>query len=159
MATGVPPGLGEPVFDKLKADIAHHVMSIPAVMGFEFGEGFGVAALRGSENNDLFDMVDGEVVARTNRHGGMLGGITSGSPIVCRAAIKPTSSLSKPQETVDRSGESTSIRTKGRHDPCLLPRFVPIGEAAVLVALADHFLRWRGQAPEQFQKYMASKMA
>ncbi|MDJ0840162.1 MAG: chorismate synthase [Acidobacteriota bacterium] len=156
-ATGVPPGLGEPVFDKLKADIAHGIMSIPAVTGFEYGAGFEVAGWRGSENNDLFEMIDGEVVAKSNRHGGMLGGISSGSPIVVRASIKPTSSLSKEQETVNKAGENTTIRTKGRHDPCLLPRFVPVGECAVLVALADHLLRWRGQAPEQYRKYVESR--
>jgi len=156
-ATGVPPGLGEPVFDKLKADIAHGILSIPAVTGFEVGAGFAVAGWRGSENNDLFDMHDGRVVPRTNRHGGMLGGITTGSPIVVRASIKPTSSLSKPQETVDRSGNATTIQTKGRHDPCLLPRFVPIGESAVLLAIADHFLRWRGQAPDQYRHYVAMR--
>jgi len=156
-ATGVPPGLGEPVFDKLKADIAHGILSIPAVTGFEYGAGFEVAGWRGSQNNDLFRMENGEVVANSNRHGGMLGGITTGSPIVVRASIKPTSSLSKPQDTVDRDGNETTIQTKGRHDPCLLPRFVPVGESAVLVAIADHFLRWRGQAPDQYHKYVAER--
>jgi len=150
VATGVPAGLGEPVFDKLKADIAHGILSIPAVTGFEYGAGFAAAQWRGSENNDLFGTVEGQTRALSNRHGGMLGGISSGSPIVIRAAVKPTSSLSMPQETVDRSGNKTSIRTKGRHDPCLLPRFVPIGEAMLMLALADHLVRWRGQCPEQF---------
>ncbi len=146
---GAPAGLGEPVFDKLKAGLAAGLLSIPAVTGFEYGSGFAVAGMRGSENNDLLFMQDGKVESRTNHHGGMLGGITSGSPIVVRAAVKPTSSLSKPQETVDRDGNETSISTKGRHDPCLLPRFVPIGEAMVLLTLADHLLRWRGQCPQQ----------
>lgn len=145
VARGVPAGLGEPVFDKLKADLAHAVMSIPAVTGFEFGAGFAVAGMRGSDYNDPFYMEGEQVRARSNHHGGMLGGISSGLPIVLRAAVKPTSSLSRPQATVDRQGRETVIATKGRHDPCLLSRFVPIGEAMVLVTLMDHLLRWRGQ--------------
>jgi chorismate synthase len=146
VATAVPPGLGEPVFDKLKADLGKALFSIPAVMGVEYGVGFRCATLRGTENNDTFEPApDARIVTRTNRHGGMLGGISSGMPIVVRAAIKPTSSLSREQPTVDRAGSSTTIRTKGRHDPCLLPRFVPIGEAMVAIVLADHWLRWRGQ--------------
>lgn len=145
VAKGVPAGLGEPVFDKLKAELAHGIMSIPAVTAFEYGAGFSVAEMRGSACNDLFYMDEGQVRSHTNRHGGMLGGISSGAPIVMRAAIKPTSSLSKPQKTVDRHGQETTIATKGRHDPCLLPRFVPIGEAMVLITLMDHILRWRGQ--------------
>ncbi len=150
VATGVPAGLGEPVFDKLKADLAHGLFSLPAVLGVEYGVGFGCATLRGTENNDVFTRetaADGEgrIVTRSNRHGGMLGGISSGMPLVLRAAIKPTSSLSQPQETVTRAGEPTQIATRGRHDPCLLPRFVPMAEAMVAIVLADHWLRWRGQ--------------
>jgi len=145
IARGVPAGLGEPVFDKLKAELAHSIMSIPAVTGFEYGSGFAVAEMRGSTYNDLFYMDGTQVRARSNRHGGMLGGISSGETLVMRAAVKPTSSLSKPQATVDRNGQDTTIATKGRHDPCLLPRFVPIGEAMALITLMDHFLRWRGQ--------------
>jgi chorismate synthase len=145
VATGVPAGLGEPVFDKLKGDLGKALFSLPAVLGVEYGVGFGCATARGSENNDLFTMRDGEVVTGTNRHGGMLGGISTGMPIVLRAAVKPTSSLPQPQETVTRDGEATTIVTKGRHDPCLLPRFVPMAEAMVAIVLADHFLRWRGQ--------------
>jgi len=146
VAVGVPPGLGEPIFDKLKADLAKAMLSLPAVLGFEYGAGFGVAALRGSQNNDAFIPADGNKIAtRTNRHGGMLGGISSGQPIVCRVAIKPTSSLPQPQPTVTRSGEATEIVTKGRHDPCLLPRFVPMGEAMFALVLVDHWLRHRGQ--------------
>lgn len=149
VATGVPAGLGEPVFDKLKADLAKALFSIPAVLGVEYGAGFGCATLRGSENNDVFT-TEGEgeerrIVTRTNRHGGMLGGISSGMPIVLRAAVKPTSSLPQEQPTVTRDGEPTSIRTRGRHDPCLLPRFVPIAEAMVALVLADHWLRWKAQ--------------
>ncbi len=152
VATGVPPGLGEPVFDKLKADLAKALFSLPAVLGVEYGVGFGCAALRGSENNDLFHPAEPRgpsgprVVTHTNRHGGMLGGISSGMPIVLRAAVKPTSSLPRDQATVTTGGEPTTIRTKGRHDPCLLPRFVPMAEAMVAIVLADHWLRWRASA-------------
>jgi chorismate synthase len=145
VATGVPAGLGEPVFDKLKADLAKALFSIPAVVGVEYGAGFKVAGMRGSEHNDLFTAESGAVSTLSNRHGGMLGGISSGMPIVVRAAIKPTSSLPLEQSTVTQSGEATSIRTRGRHDPCLLPRFVPIGEAMVAIVLCDHYLRQRGQ--------------
>lgn len=147
VARNVPAGLGEPVFDKLKADLGKALFSLPAVLGVEYGVGFGCATMRGSENNDLFvnDASAGEqhIVTRTNRHGGMLGGISSGMPIVLRAAVKPTSSLSKPQPTVDRDGNAAEIRTKGRHDPCLLPRFAPMAEAMVAIVLADHWMRLR----------------
>ncbi len=162
-ATGVPAGLGEPVFDKLKADLGKALFSLPAVLGVEYGVGFGCAALRGTECNDLFYAPGGagragggeaapegsgraaaaRVATRTNRHGGMLGGISSGMPIVLRAAVKPTSSLPQPQETVTRGGAPATIATKGRHDPCLLPRFVPMAEAMVALVLADHWLRWQ----------------
>ncbi len=148
VATGVPAGLGEPVFDKLKADLAKALLSLPAVVAFEYGAGFAVASMRGSENNDLFVRKEGRarnVGTATNRHGGMLGGISSGEPIVCRVAVKPTSSLSRPQPTVTRDAEPTEIVTRGRHDPCLLPRFVPMGEAMLALVLADHLLRWRAQ--------------
>ncbi|MCH2108345.1 MAG: chorismate synthase [Polyangiaceae bacterium] len=150
VARGIPAGLGEPVFDKLKADLSKALFSLPAVLGVEYGVGFGCATLRGSENNDIFKKEvapDGttKISTETNRHGGILGGISSGQPIVLRAAIKPTSSLSKEQRTVDAAGEETVIRTKGRHDPCLLPRFAPMGEAMVALTLADHFLRQRAQ--------------
>jgi chorismate synthase len=150
VATGVPAGLGEPVFDKLKADLAKALFSLPAVLGVEYGIGFGCATLRGSENNDTFvgELDAGGVPTirtTTNRHGGMLGGISSGMPLILRAAIKPTSSLSKEQDTVTRNGDPTTVRTRGRHDPCLLPRFVPMGEAMVAIVLADHWLRWRAQ--------------
>jgi chorismate synthase len=141
VATGVPPGWGEPVFDKLKADLGKAMFTLPAVMGVEYGAGFGVATARGSQNNDLFTTVDGRITTRSNRHGGMLGGISSGLPVVVRCAIKPTSSIPRDQETVTRSGEPTTISTRGRHDPCLLPRFVPMGEAMMAIVLADHCLR------------------
>jgi chorismate synthase len=146
VATGVPAGLGEPVFDKLKADLAKAMLSLPAVMGFEYGAGFGVSTARGSENNDPFiRTAPGKIATQGNRHGGMLGGISSGRPIVCRVALKPTSSLPQPQKTVTREGEPTTIATKGRHDPCLLPRFVPMGEAMLALVLVDHWLRFRAQ--------------
>lgn len=145
VAVGVPPGWGEPVFDKLKADLAKALLSLPAVTGFEYGAGFGVAASRGSQNNDAFVPKSGGIGTETNRHGGMLGGISSGEPIVMRVAVKPTSSLPRLQKTVTTSGEPTEIVTKGRHDPCLLPRFVVMGEAMVAITLADHWLRWRSQ--------------
>jgi chorismate synthase len=155
VATGVPAGLGEPVFDKLKADLAKALFSLPAVLGVEYGSGFACAAMRGSEHNDYFELdPDAPQVAgaiprvRTtkNHHGGMLGGISSGMPIVLRAAIKPTSSLPRPQPTVTRQGEATTVRTTGRHDPCLLPRFVPMGEAMIALVIADHYLRQRAQS-------------
>ena len=105
--------------------------------------GFAVATLRGSQNNDSFVPRDGRIATESNRHGGMLGGISSGMPIVCRAAIKPTSSIPRAQRTVTRAGEPTEILVKGRHDPCLLPRFVPMGEAMVALVLVDHLLRSR----------------
>jgi chorismate synthase len=148
VATGVPAGLGEPVFDKLKADLAKALLSLPAVTAFEYGAGFAVATARGSGNNDAFIPRKGKkppVGTATNRHGGMLGGISSGEPVVCRVAVKPTSSLPRPQPTVTRTGEPTEIATRGRHDPCLLPRFVPMGEAMVALVLVDHWLRWRAQ--------------
>jgi len=143
VARGVPAGLGDPVFDKLSADLAKALMSIPAVKGIEVGAGFGVAELRGSECNDIFVRDEGGVRTETNRHGGLLGGISSGMPILLRAAIKPTSSLPREQRTIDREGSATVVRTKGRHDPCLLPRFVPVAEAMVALVLADHWLRLR----------------
>lgn len=153
VATGVPAGLGEPVFDKIKADFGKALFTLPAVLGVEYGVGFGCANLRGSENNDIFTSTgQGEhrqVATQTNRHGGMLGGITTGMPIILRAAVKPTSSLSQEQPTITQEGEPASIRTRGRHDPCLLPRFVPMAEAMVAIVLADHWLRWRGQRGEQ----------
>lgn len=144
VATGVPAGWGEPVFDKLKADLGKALLSLPAVLGFEYGAGFGVASARGSVNNDYFVKKDGRIGTATNRHGGILGGISSGEPILCRVAVKPTSSLSRSQPTVTRAGEPTTILTKGRHDPCLLPRFVPMGEAMIALVLVDHWLRHRG---------------
>lgn len=146
VAAGVPAGLGEPVFDKLKADLAKALMSLPAVTGFEYGAGFGVAMMRGSRSNDAIVCKEGgRIGTETNRHGGMLGGISSGEPVVCRVALKPTSSLPRPQRTVTREGQPTEISTRGRHDPCLLPRFVPMGEAMMALTLVDHWLRFKAQ--------------
>lgn len=146
VATGVPAGWGEPVFDKLKADLGKALFSLPAVLGVEYGAGFDVATSRGSENNDIFVSHKGVITTKTNRHGGMLGGISSGMPIVVRCAIKPTSSLARDQDTVNNKGEPTSISTKGRHDPCLLPRFIPMGEAMMAIVLADHYLRHKAMS-------------
>ncbi len=143
VATGVPAGWGEPVFDKLKADLGKAMFSLPAVMGVEYGAGFAVATARGSENNDVFLREGDRIVTRTNRHGGMLGGISSGMPLVVRCAVKPTASLPRELDTVSRDGEPTTIATKGRHDPCLLPRFVPMAEAMMAITLVDHALRQR----------------
>jgi chorismate synthase len=152
VATRVPAGLGEPVFDKLKADLAKALFSLPAVLGVEIGVGFGAARLRGSENNDLFlpaatPGTPPDLRTASNRHGGTLGGISSGMPIVLRAVVKPTSSLPRAQATADRTGAAASILTKGRHDPCLLPRFIPMAEAMVALVLADHALRQRAARP------------
>jgi chorismate synthase len=143
VATNVPAGWGEPVFDKLKADLGKAMFTLPAVTGVEYGAGFGVATARGSQNNDTFTTLDGRITTRSNRHGGMLGGISSGLPIVLRCAVKPTSSIPREQDTVTNKGEATTISTKGRHDPCLLPRFVPMAEAMAAIVLADHCLRQR----------------
>jgi chorismate synthase len=146
VATGVPAGWGEPVFDKLKADLAKALLSLPAVTAFEYGAGFAVATSRGSANNDTFITKGKRIGTVTNRHGGMLGGISSGEPIILRVAVKPTSSIPQEQPTVNQAGESATVRVKGRHDPCLLPRFVPMGEAMVALVLVDHWLRHRSRS-------------
>jgi len=152
VATNIPAGLGEPVFDKIKADLAKALFSLPAVLGVEYGIGFRCVTMCGSQHNDHFvsdadHPYDGHagITTDSNRHGGMLGGITTGLPIILRAAVKPTSSLPIEQPTVTSRGEPTTIKTKGRHDPCLLPRFIPMAEAMVAIVLADHWLRWLGQ--------------
>jgi chorismate synthase len=154
VAGGIPAGWGEPVFDKLRSDLAKALFSLPAVMGVEFGAGFSVATARGSENNDEFITSEsGTIMTRSNRHGGMLGGISTGLPIIVRCAIKPTSSIPRELNTVTKEGKATKIATKGRHDPCLLPRFIPMGEAMIAVTLADHCLRHRGQTGTESDKY------
>ena len=142
VALNVPVGVGEPLFDSLDADMAKMLFDVPAVKGVEFGAGFKAARLRGSENNDPFAIRGGKIVTLTNNAGGVLGGLSSGMPIVVRAAIKPTPSISKEQKTVDLSKmEETTIKVKGRHDPCIVPKAVPVIESAVAIVLADHMLR------------------
>jgi len=143
VAINVPIGLGEPVFDKLKADLGKALFSLPAVMGIEFGLGFEAAKTFGSVANDVFKKKNDKIITSTNNHGGILGGISSGMPIIIRCAVKPTSSILKKQVTVSSSGDKTELVVKGRHDPCLLPRFIPIAEAMVAITLADHYLRMR----------------
>lgn len=141
VAHGVPAGWGEPIFHKFSADLAHACMSIPAVKGFEIGDGFAVTKRRGSENNDAWvKRGDGSVGTKTNSAGGIIGGISTGEDIVVRFALKPASSIVKEQQTVDRDGKLQSIRVHGRHDPCVAPRAVPIGEAMMAIVLADHYL-------------------
>jgi chorismate synthase len=147
-ADGVPPGLGAPVYAKLDADIAGALMSINAVKGVEIGDGFAAAALCGEANADEMRMKDGVVAFQSNHAGGVLGGISTGQPIVARFAVKPTSSILAPRRTVDRAGRETEIVTKGRHDPCVGIRAVPVGEAMVACVLADHLLRHRAQNPD-----------
>ncbi|MGQ9926062.1 MAG: chorismate synthase [Chloroflexaceae bacterium] len=143
-ARGVPPGLGEPVFDKLQADIGKAMFSIPAIKGVEFGEGFEVARMRGSQHNDPFmRREDGSIGTQSNHHGGILGGISTGEEIVVRLAAKPPASIARPQSTVDRAGNPATIEVRGRHDPTVLPRLVPIAEAMLALVLADHWLRQR----------------
>lgn len=138
---GVPPGLGEPVFDKLESDLAKAMLAINASKGFEIGSGFAGTRLRGSEHNDRFVMEDGRLVTETNHAGGVLGGISTGMPIVFRVAFKPTSTIGLPQRTVDSGGNEVTMAARGRHDPCVLPRAVPIVEAMACLVLADHALR------------------
>ncbi|MFY7960006.1 MAG: chorismate synthase [Elsteraceae bacterium] len=144
VASGAPAGLGEPIYDKLDGDIARALMTINAVKGVEIGEGFASAALSGEENADEMRMADGKVDFLSNHAGGILGGISTGQDIVARFAVKPTSSILTPRRTVTKSGAETEISTKGRHDPCVGIRGVPVGEAMVAVVLADHLIRHRG---------------
>jgi chorismate synthase len=144
IAIGVPPGLGEPVFDKLDADLAKALVGIGGVKGVEFGAGFAAARMLGSENNDPIIMEDGVLKTGSNNAGGMLGGISNGMPIVCRIAVKPTSSIGIEQDTVDlETMKPARISVGGRHDPCICPRIVPVAEAMVAIVLLDHILRAR----------------
>jgi chorismate synthase len=150
VARHVPAGLGEPVFDRLEADLGKALLSLPACKGFECGSGFGGTRLRGSQHNDAFYAEGGRVRTRTNRSGGIQGGISNGEDIVVRAAFKPTATILMPQETVDVEGKPTTLQARGRHDPCVLPRAVPMVEAMIALVLADHLLRQRalvGRAP------------
>ncbi len=148
VADGVPPGLGAPIYAKLDADLAGALMGINAVKGVEIGEGFAAAALTGEDNADEMHMRDGVVAFGTNHAGGILGGISTGQPVVARFAVKPTSSILTPRASVDRQGHEVEVSTKGRHDPCVGIRAVPVGEAMVACVLADHLLRHRAQNPD-----------
>jgi chorismate synthase len=145
VASGVPVGWGAPVYGKLDQDIASAMMSINAVKGVEIGNGFEAAAITGEENADEIRMKGNKPEFLSNNAGGILGGISSGQDVVCRFAVKPTSSILTPRKTVDAHGNDTDIVTKGRHDPCVGIRAVPVGEAMMAIVLADHFLRHRGQ--------------
>lgn len=140
---GAPAGLGEPVFDKLEADLAKAMLSLPATKGFEIGSGFAGTLQTGSEHNDAFEMRAGRVRTKTNRSGGVQGGISNGEPIVFRIAFKPTATIARAQETVTIEGQETELRARGRHDPCVLPRAVPVVEAMAALVLVDHALRQR----------------
>ena len=143
---GIPPGLGEPVFDKLEADLAKSMLSLPATKGFEIGSGFAGTELTGAEHNDAFEMREGKVRTRTNYSGGIQGGISNGENIFFRVAFKPTATILRPQQTVTVSGEPVELSARGRHDPCVLPRAVPMVEAMASLVLCDHFLRHRAQS-------------
>jgi chorismate synthase len=146
VADGAPPGLGAPVYAKLDGDLASALMGINAVKGVEIGDGFATAAMSGIDNADEMRIGnDGKPVFLSNHAGGILGGISTGQQIVARFAVKPTSSILTPRKTVDRYGNDTEVATKGRHDPCVGIRAVPIGEAMVACVLADHYLMHRGQ--------------
>ncbi len=138
MVTGLPAGLGAPFFDSVESVISHLMFSVPAVKGVEFGEGFGFAGLRGSAANDAFRMADGRIVTETNHSGGVNGGITNGMPVIFRCAIRPTPSIAQKQRTVSlKTGENAELEIHGRHDPCILPRAVPVIEAMTAIAILD----------------------
>jgi len=137
----VPPGLGEPVFDRLEADLAKAMLSLPATKGFEIGSGFAGTLLLGSQHNDAFRMREGEVRTVTNHSGGVQGGISNGEPVIFRVAFKPTATISQKQQTVTREHEETELAARGRHDPCVLPRAVPMVEAMAALVLCDHAMR------------------
>ncbi|MBC7824088.1 MAG: chorismate synthase, partial [Candidatus Parcubacteria bacterium] len=150
VARRVPRGLGDPVFDKLEADLAKAVMSLPATKGFEIGSGFAGTVMTGSEHNDEFYTDEnGEIRTVTNRSGGVQGGISNGENILIRVAFKPTATIRKEQRTVTNDGEEVTLAAKGRHDPCVLPRAVPMVEAMVALVLCDHLLRQRGQCGDR----------
>jgi chorismate synthase len=138
--SGLPAGLGEPVFEKLHAALAHAMMNINSVKGFEYGAGFGATSMKGSEYNDAFTTTDGRIRTVTNNDGGIQGGITNGENIIFRIAFKPVSSIGLRQQTVSRHGKPASVRIKGRHDSCVVPRAVPIVEAMTRLVIADHYL-------------------
>jgi len=138
---GVPAGLGEPVFDRLEADLAKAMLSLPATKGFEIGSGFAGTLLKGSEHNDAFRAPEGRIITPTNRSGGVQGGISNGQEIRFNVAFKPTATILQPQLTVDVAGQETELKARGRHDPCVLPRAVPIVEAMAALVLVDHWMR------------------
>ena len=140
---GAEAGLGEPVFDKLEADLAKAMLSLPASKGFEIGSGFASARMRGSQHNDAFELREGKIRTTTNNSGGVQGGISNGEEIFFRVAFKPTSTIARDQKTVTTSGQETTLASRGRHDPCVLPRAVPIVEAMAALVLCDHALRQR----------------
>ena len=148
VAEGAPPGLGAPIYGKLDADIAGALMSINAVKGVEIGDGFATAALTGEQNADEMHMDGSRVIFAANHAGGILGGISTSQPIIARFAVKPTSSILSPRASVDRTGQNVDVVTKGRHDPCVGIRAVPVGEAMLACVLADHVLRHRAQNPD-----------
>jgi chorismate synthase len=142
---GMPVGLGEPVFDRLEADLAKAMLSLPATKGFEVGSGFAGTLLTGAEHNDPFEIRDGRVHTKTNHSGGVQGGISNGEPLTFRVAFKPTATIAKPQSTVTIAGEESSLAARGRHDPCVLPRAVVMVEAMTALVLVDHALRQHAQ--------------
>ena len=146
----LPVGLGAPVFDRLEADLAKAMLSLPATKGFEVGSGFGGTVLRGSEHNDVFVNKAGQVGTATNRSGGVQGGISNGEELIFRVAFKPTATILQKQDTVDQSGEATELMGRGRHDPCVVPRAVPIVESMAALVLVDHWMRHRAQC-ESFE--------
>ena len=148
VARNVPAGLGDPVFDKLEADLGKGILSLPACKGFEVGSGFGGVTMTGSQHNDPFYNEGGRIRTRTNNSGGIQGGISNGENIVIRAAFKPVATIMAPQETVDEEGNAAELAGRGRHDPCVLPRAVPMVEAMMALALVDHALLQRGQVGE-----------
>lgn len=148
VAHNIPIGLGEPVFDKLHADLGKAMLSINAVKGFEIGSGFGGVTLRGSEHNDPFYKAGDEIGTRTNRAGGVLGGISNGEPLLFRVAFKPVATIRKAQNTLDMAGNEVILEAAGRHDPCVLPRAVPIVDAMTALVLMDHYLRDKAQNSE-----------
>jgi len=142
---GLPVGLGEPVFDRLEADLAKAMLSLPATKGFEVGSGFASVGLTGREHNDRFENRDGKVRTTTNRSGGVQGGISNGEELFFRIAFKPTATILQNQATVDSSGQNTELMGRGRHDPCVVPRAVPIVEAMAALVVVDHWMRWQAQ--------------
>ncbi|MBI4586863.1 MAG: chorismate synthase [Planctomycetes bacterium] len=159
---GVPPGLGEPVFDRLEADLGKAMLSLPATKGFEVGSGFEGTRLTGSRHNDPFYAEAGRVRTRANRSGGIQGGISNGEDILCRIAFKPTATINLEQQTISTSGEPVTLRARGRHDPCVLPRAVPMVEAMAALVFLDHLLRFRAQCgwqPRQPEQPVAAPAA